>query len=719
MKLLILQLLLFTIPLFAQKTFVEGWISDEHKLPLVGANVILSGTNFGAATDLKGHFKISDIPPGKYEIKISSIGYEPLTKKISLKKGENSFEFTLKKVTLKFDPIVVTASKYSQRLSDLAVSASIIPSKIFSEKNFTTLDKALRYVSGVYVTTDQISIRGSSGYSRGAGTRVMTAIDGIPIYTGDTGEIIWELVPVTDIESIEIIKGASSSVYGSSSMGGAINVITKKNSLSPITLIKSYIGVYDKPYYPEWDWSGERRSFNGQTIAHSNRIGNLGYSISLTRTEDKSYRLNDWLRRFSGYLKLNYNLKKYGKLTFLTIGLDQTHGTFNFWKDSRHALEPPDDDLGQTVKSERYLFGLKYSAKINRNFNLHLITSFYRNFWRDKSESGNNSSSNLLRNELRSVYNSGSGLKIISGIEFSTGKVSSNIFGDRISQSIGFYTQSEYKFSFPLTATFGLRYDRGSLDTLKHYEALSPRLGFNYKLSNDLILRTSIAKGFRAPTLAEAFTSTKTSGIKVKANPNLKPETNYSFELGARKTFSNFLALDAALFQSEYYDMIEPGVDSKDGQVYFDNLIHARIQGVETSAKVDLRSLNITLNIGYTYLWARNVKKKKALKYRPRHLAIASITYSPSFFEFGADFRYMSRFEEIDHELIDLGMVKDGELRSDVFVLDLRAGATLYKLEIPLSVYLNVNNALNYNYVEMIGNVAPIRNISLNLELLF
>ncbi len=715
-------ILIFLEPLlipFAQQVTVEGWVTDTQNLPLIGANVVFVGTNIGAATNMKGYFKIQNVEVGNYEIKISSIGYEPIREKVKIVKGENKFKFKLKKVSLRFDPIVVTASKYSQRLSSLPVSAALIQGKIFSEKNFTSLDKALRYVPGVYLITDQISIRGSSGYSRGAGTRVLTAIDDIPIYTEDTGEIIWEMVPVTDIENVEIIKGAASSVYGSSSMGGAINVITKQNTLSPVTLIKSYVGFYDKPFYNEWDWSKEKRIFNGQTLAHSNRIGNLGYSLSVTRTENNSYRLNDWLRRFNGYLKLNYDFKNYGKLTFITIGLNQVHGTFNFWKDSRHALEPPDDDIGETVKSERYLFGAKYKTKVNSKFHLEIISSFYRNLWQDQSESANNSSSNLLRNEVRTVYAANKKLKIIGGAELSFGKVSSNIFGNRTSNNSGFYLQSEYKFNFPLTLTAGIRYDVGELDTLKHFGALSPRLGLNYKVTKDFVLRSSIAKGFRAPTLAEAFTSTNTSGIRVKPNPNLKPETNYSFEIGGRKTFSDFLNFDVAVFQSEYYDMIEPRVGISDGQVYFSNLTHAKIQGVETSIKIDLKALGVSFLLSHTYLWARDVKEKKALKYRPRNLALASVTFSHGIFQLGADLRYMSRFEEIDHELIELGMVKDGELRSEVFVLDFTAGTVLYKAGIPLSVYLNVNNALNYNYVEMIGNVAPIRNISLNLEFLF
>jgi len=712
-------LLIFARGIFAQMFNIEGKVTDEKGIPLLGANVILTGTNFGAATDVRGYFKIEKVPAGKYRLKVSSIGYQKIVRAVELKKRDMVLNFRLKRISVNFDPVVVTASKYSQKLSELPVSAFALTPLIFSEKNFISLDQALRYVPGVYVIMDQVSIRGSSGYSRGAGSRVLTAIDGIPIYTGDTGEIIWQLVPLTDIEQVEIIKGASSSVYGSSSMGGVINVITKKASPSPVNLIKAYAGVYDKPYYSEWDWSKEYRPFNGITFARSDKIGKLGYTFSLTRREDESYRQNDWSKRLSGFLKLSYEAEKLGDFTFIATALNQHRGTFNFWKDSRHALVPPDDDQGEIVRSQRYLFGMKYLASPWHGFKFRLISSFYRSLWDDQSESANNSSSNLLRNEIQTVYRNGENLKMIAGVEMSLGRVKSNIFGNPTSQNVGVYVQTEYKFFSSLTFTAGVRYDNSRLDTLKSFDSFSPKLGLNYKVTKTFTLRTSVGKGFRTPTLAEAFTTTNTSGITVKANPHLKPETNYSFEIGMRKNFADVFSLDASLFQNEFYDMIEPGVDPHDGKVFFDNLTRARIQGVELAGEFVYKPFNLSMKFSYDYLWARNINDNKPLKYRPRHLADISVEYKPSFFEVGADLRYMSRFEEIDHALIDLGFVKDGELRSEVFVLDVRTGVSLFRFGVPLSAYLNLNNALNYNYVEMIGNVSPIRNISLNLEFFF
>ncbi len=719
-KILLLLLILLNGILLAQKGRIIGKVIDENNNPLIGANVVLLGTNWGAATNRRGEFEIKNIKAGVYSLKVSSIGYlDYLKRGLAVKGGATRLLIKLKEKTLEFDPVVVTASKYSQRLSDLPESVSLVDSKILSEKNFTSIDEALRYVPGVYLTEDQISIRGSSGYSRGAGSRVLTAIDGIPIYAGDTGEIIWQLIPINNVQKIEIIKGAGSSIYGSSSMGGVVNVITKKPVKRMITFVKTYVGFYGKPYYDQWDWSKQIRGFNGQAISSSNAFGNFGYSVSLTRDEDLSYRQNDWHKRLGGYLKLNYKLKNFGNLSFIGLAFRQKRGTFNFWKDSRNALVPPDKDEGQVVNSQRYLFAFKYSKQISKMFGLNVISSLLRSAWNDQSESGNNSSSNLYRTELQSVYASGKSLKIISGIELTQGQVKSNIFGNPASFGYGVYSQVEYHFNFPVILTAGARFDDERLDTLKALSAFSPKIGLVYKLKNSISFRANISRGFRAPTLAEAFTSTVTSGLVIKANPQLKPESNYSFEFGMSKRFGRLLELNLALFQNEFKDLIEPQVDVTDGKIFFNNVTRARIQGFELVSKFRYSPLHLSATLGYTYLWARDVNKQRALKYRPRHLAYFSVTFSPSYFNFGVDFRFMSRFEEIDRELIDLGLVKDGELRGKALILDLRAGASLYQFNIPANIYFNVKNALNYNYIQMVGNVAPIRNISVNLEFLF
>jgi outer membrane receptor protein involved in Fe transport len=263
-----------------------------------------------------------------------------------------------------------------------------------------------------------------------------------------------------------------------------------------------------------------------------------------------------------------------------------------------------------------------------------------------------------------------------------------------------------------------LRYDFSKLEKLESSQSFSPKLGITYELSERTFIRGLISQGFRAPTLAEAFTSTTSAGLTIKPNPYIEPETSYSFEMGGNHIFNDNLTLDLSLFDNEYFDMIEPGFDPKDGQVFFNNVTRARILGAEFTSNMSFLT-NLNLNLGYIYLWPRDIEKERTLNYRSRHALLVGIDYVGSSYQLGLNFRYMSRFENIDEELVDLGVIPDGEERVEVYVLDINAGVNLFQYNIPARFFFNIKNLLNYNYVELIGNIAPIRYYSLNLEFIF
>jgi outer membrane receptor protein involved in Fe transport len=309
-------------------------------------------------------------------------------------------------------------------------------------------------------------------------------------------------------------------------------------------------------------------------------------------------------------------------------------------------------------------------------------------------------------------------MTIVSGSEFQFNKISSTIFGNRTSNGFGAFSQIDYKVINPINLSFGLRYDYNKLADLKSENSISPKFGMTYKVNNNTFLRTSIAKGFRSPTLAESFTSTTTSGITVKPNPNLKPEDSFSVEAGVKHYFSSEFNIDLAFFNNEYSHFIEPGFD-KDGKLFFDNVTRARIQGFEVNSSSSFFSQRFLVNIGYTFLHSKDIELNKELKYRPKHSIVASFEFVKNIYEVGLDFRYSSKVARIDNELVDLGLVPDGDERVAIVVLDARVGTNLFSYNLPLHIFLNANNILNYNYVELIGNLAPIRNFSLNLELVF
>ena len=702
-----------------QSYSISGAVVDTLNNPIARVNIFLVGTNYGTSSDDNGRYLIQNIPPGKYKMEFSAIGFEKFRlDNVLITDRSLVIDVVLKEIIIESEEVLVTAGKYQQKKSDLPVSAEIISGAEFLEKNYSNLEDALRHVPGINMTEDQISIRGSSGYSRGAGSRALLAIDGLTIYTGDTGEIVWEMIPVTELKQVEVIKGAASSLYGSAAIGGVINALTRDISKVPLTIVNGFYGFYDKPHYSEWDWSGERRPFSGLTLSHSNTFGKFGFNASFTRLEDLGYRQDDFFKKYTGFLKAVFNFTPSSSITFLGNSFNKRGGNFLYWKDSRNTLVQPEVNRNQRIETDRYLLGFIYKNVLSKGFYLNIKTNYYHNYFKDSGTPSNESASRLYKGEIQFNFGLTNNIVLTAGAEGNTSNVSSNLFGNPNAFGLGVYSVADINFNFPLIASLGIRYDYSKLDSLDGSGAISPKLGFNYKLLNNLIFRSSLGTGFRAPTLAEAFTSTSSSGIVVKPNPNIKSESNLTFELAANYSPFYFLNLDIAFFHNEYYDMIEPSIDPADGLVVFDNVIRSRIQGSELSTSIIFIPDELTLTLNYTYTWARDLDQNMALKYRPRHLFYSSIELRKWNFEFGADFRYWSKVEEIDDELVDLGIIVDGDVRFPVYVTDLRVGYNFISTGLPVRIFINAKNIFNYNYVELIGNIRKIRSYSFGINLI-
>jgi iron complex outermembrane receptor protein len=432
--------------------------------------------------------------------------------------------------------------------------------------------------------------------------------------------------------------------------------------------------------------------------------------------ENLSYKKNDYSKKYIGFLKMLYSFTPTSSLTFIANTLNKRAESFIYWKDSHNTLVPPDNTLGEKIETNRYLLGLVYKSVIGTKVYYRINTSYYLNDWKDNFTPMNESKSYLFRGEIQVNTSLSNSMIMVTGIEGYTSSVNSTIFGNPDSHSYGAYALLDINFEFPLFLSFGLRYDYTKLDSLEASSAWSPKLGLNYKITERVILRSSLGRGFRAPSLAEAFTSTSASGIRIKPNPYLQPETNLTFEVGVNYEVIEQLNVDLAAFHNEYYDMIEPSVDPTDNNVRFDNVVRARIQGFEASSLIRIIPNEMTFTIGYTYLWARDLENNIALKYRPRHTLYSGLEYWKWNFNLGLNFRYWSEVDEIDDELVDLGIIKDGELRVPVYVTDLRVAYNFREMGLPVDIYFNIKNLTNYNFIELIGILRPIRNYSLGFN---
>ena len=605
-------------------------------------------------------------------------------------------------------------------------------------RNDLSLDDALRYVPGVNFVQDQVNIRGSSGYARGIGSRVLLLIDGIPLLSGDTGGANWESIPMADIDHVEVVKSAGSALYGSNALGGVIDVITKNNLEVSSTNVKLYGGLYEQPRYSEWQWSSKPRFFQGGSISHSFAsgelgLGDLGLSASLTYRKDDGYIENDGFDNLNFYVKSSATVGENQTLTIFGNVFEQHTGNFLYWQDLSHALEPDNSSLGEWVNSTRANVAAIYTNVMSSRFLYVIRGSYYFNYWYDNfgqttTGIGDTSTSNLGYLEFQGIWKADSLSILTFGAEVEPDFMDSNLFTTEDGDSSAAYLQLEKELSgwFPsgdrVRTTIGVRYDYEKIQGKQAFNQFNPKAGLVYNLGNEgediASLRASIGTGFRAPSLSEIYSSTSTGGVSIVPNPNLLPERSVSEELGGRIRILWYGLVDAAVFQNDYWNMIEPEFNST-GQIEFDNVTRARIQGYEIDASSNAGTDILRLSASYTYIYPRDLTANTILKYRSREIFYAAADFSHSIFRASIDFRFLSKFENYDQELVQAGIVKDGDQRVPAYITDVRAGVDLTSAGYPAEISFIVNNVFDYYYVEMIGNIAPIRNYSLVLSMKF
>jgi iron complex outermembrane receptor protein len=709
-------LVLLPLLAFGRKGEIRGRVLDENNAPMIGANVYLEGTVLGSATNGKGEFLIQKVPPGNFTLVITVIGYEQLSLQVTVIEGQKYDIGTesLNPSAISGNPVVVTAGKYEQKIQDVPASLNSISSRELAYRNTITIDNALEYVPGVNLNGGQINIRGSSGFSLGVGSRVLFLLDGVPLLTGDTRDIIYEAVPTYLVERIEVLKGAGSALYGSSALGGVINVLTPDIEQAPRIYAKIFGGIYAEPVYQQWKWSNRNRYLNGIKLSYSQKIKNAGFFVGGSRDEDDGYRENDWRKRSTVSGKFQWNVSPFQKLTLIGNYMYQKRGNFLNWEDLNNALRPPLRQRDDEVLTRRYYITGNYRYIFSEKQFLTVRGLWYKSRFDDTvSEGGGNESSSAAANgEIQ--FNSQFGkLFLTAGVEGNWNSAKSDIFGDRSGVGTAAYLQGEVALSEKWRATLGLRYDYFDMDSIETDSRLNPKVGLVFKPLSGLAVRGAFGLGFRAPSMAEAFTSTTANDYQVIPNTDLKAEKSYYIEFGANRLFGSWLVGDLALFYNRFEDFIE-GTFLPTLQIQFQNLTNARVRGIETQWNGRFIRNRLNLGIGYTYVDARNLDTGQYLNFRPRHLLYTNAQLRIWELQTGIDYRYISKYDRIDERFALL--IPDAEERVDTHLVDLHVAADFKLAPASLTASLHINNLLNYYYVDMVGSLAPLRNIVLTLE---
>jgi outer membrane cobalamin receptor len=485
---------------------------------------------------------------------------------------------------LSLDTIVVTAAKYEKLLKDVPQNVTVIGEEELKEKKGKTLGEILQDAAGLQVQPQGGIGSLSSTSMRGMrSSQVLVMVDGRPINKFQDGMVDLSSIPVENIASIEIVRGAASSLYGSNAMGGVVNIITKKAADDSVNI--SY-GTFNT-------------SHSDFTV--SNEAGNFVYTITAAKDASKGDRPNSFydaenINWYSGY-KVSDD-----------FSLDLRAGYFN----SRSGL--PGQVTSATPNDKQ--FDKNNYADLEINLPYGVMLKGYTKYdtlnveWDDwfgvkqfSDHKNRETGSEIKVSRKLADWN-----HLVAGAEYRDYSLRSSEIGSRKMDLSSGYLQDEIKLSDSALITLGGRYDS--------YKGIdpefSPSAAILFHITNDTALRLSAGKSFRAPGFNDLYWP---STLWAEGNPNLTPETAVSYDVGIDTQFSNDLWFRVSGFYSEVEDMINwaEGIDFV-WRPY--NVDSAKIKGFEAEIKAKFLKY-VTLDIDYTSLDTENEETKKDIIYRP------------------------------------------------------------------------------------------------------
>ena len=564
-----------------------------------------------------------------------------------------TLNFSLDSEARLLDMAVVSAGRFEQSVAEVTVSIEILQPALVENKATTSLESALEQVPGVSMVDGEPQIRSGSGFSYGAGSRVMVMVDDLPVLSGDAGRPNWGFLPLENLEQIEVIKGASSVLYGSAALSGVINIRTRFPDARPLTRLSVQQGVYSNPTSTSsvyWDiplqqtnirFLHSRQLGGWDIVIGGNLLGDDGYkgpTIELdsldTPIDTNTVGYNPFsVDRYGANAqgRFNVNLRRRdSSIPGLTYGLStnwQKGESLNtlIWENSATGLY---SSYAGAATRTKQLVGtvdpfIEYLSPSG-------IRMSFRNRWQhlindNDNNQGNNS--DVFYSELQTQKLGAWGMEkmaVTGGLvhQYTIGTsqlyTGGNDDGVNLARNLAGYLQLDQPIGDLINLSAGMRYEYFEINGESEGKPVF-RAGLNYQIAEETYIRGSFGQGFRFPTIAEKFIRTGLGQLQVYPNEDIKSESSTSLELAVKQgvKVGDFMGyLDIAIFQQRYTDFIEFTFGSWGESEGIDNLFglgfkslntgESQVRGAEISLMGQAKWGNndqhsLDLLTGYTY----------------------------------------------------------------------------------------------------------------------
>jgi outer membrane receptor for ferrienterochelin and colicins len=685
---------------------------------------------------------------------------------------------------ISLDKIVVTATRSKRLISEAPASVSVITKKEIASSPAKTIEDLLITQTGVQATRpvaigegipSSIIIRGIPGSL--AASRTLILVDGFPTNASGTPFMIVNEIPMEAIERIEIVRGPYSSLYGANAVGGVINILTKEGygkangvitgeTSYPFSVVDQY--ARKKASVSEsFHKSGKMAYWNGNgTVSGGNdeagylvsggyrTIGNyLLADSALVRQGDSTYRTRPD----------NYDYQEvrlFGKGRWYcsdnaTITLHARYFNSDLGFGKTRSIEP--ESLDVVTKGNKLLIGPQLKWSVSNNI-LVQAGAFYRRvvgeFFSEGKDYFNESKDSLVavptfwksttndvQVESHAIFTPWHDNILTAGVEFLdnnaqfgatinsiTGAIMPNSFSTRrgIVNSAGFL-QDELTVYKKLTIVPALRLDHHS----EFGSAFSPKLGLNYNLNDQLKLRASSGRSFRAPSLAELYLPdfSVNPQLLLIANPDLKPEYLWGSDAGFDYHPRRSVTIRVDFYYNTMKDLISQMVkeiDTVKNTVTHRNISDAWSKGIE--GEVHWRALPwLGLMINGTVQRSKDKTYDVSLDYIPEFTTSVKTTASYPFkrmrLEGELGIIHVGKRTYLNFAKAGIDETPDGRrLYVPLLSLDPHTSLDLScKFSFSTHVWLaiTVQNLLNAQWEEAVGTFMPQRFASIKTGVTF
>jgi vitamin B12 transporter len=611
-------------------------------------------------------------------------------------------------------PVFVTSTRTETPLEQVTTSASVITAKDIQDRQAETVLEVLRNVPGLDVvqsgsrgTTTSVFVRGSNS------DQVLVLLDGVEVNSTTLGAFNFAHLTTENVDRIEILRGSGGTLYGSQSIGGVIQIITKAGKGKPEITLSA---------------EGGNRYTNRQAFALQGGTEKLSYFFSGSHLDTDGFRsVNDDYK----------NLAASSRVDFRPTDSTLLRGVFHFRKtdlglyNSNSFIPVPDPNARENVTD--YVAKLDWEQKLAPAWDYRLTGSFFKEYdkFSDNPEPASFDTRERSRfrpeistAEFQTNYRFGEWSTTTFGLDFKRRKASTSSSSDGIDlgginrtiRNMGYYLQEQIRFlDDRLILVPGVRLD----DHQTFGTEWSPSFSAAYLFKETgTKLKAGYSEGFKAPTLNDLFFPSSTPGCPSFGNPNLGPEKSWELNAGFEQRFmADRVGIEGTYFHREVKDLIGfvPVAQGACPFIPFQaaNLGNARFDGVEWGIKVRIFA-GLSGAANYTYLdWDTDDGR---LVRRSRHRGNVNLNYLYDRLQLNFDVNIVGKRDDND-AVTAAAITKPSYVKFDL------AGSYQLPAKIALvknvSLFGKIENLFNKKYEEVDGFRARPLNFLLGVRATF